>query len=162
MLTCCERTKPLCGHLSCSMANGGTLATAERKSPPDNDRNRYSHNSSMLAKQVFTQVDTDPRVLTQPPLLVFTCPHSDQDAISSLQHPRMVQVVAGVFYPVWPRVAIPIPSCSLPRALHHLSGSASSIAVSISKCFQDNSSARLTGPSDLCPHLTSLTQWHWC
>lgn len=83
MLTCCERTKSLCGHL-CSMANGGTLATAERKSPPDNDRNRHSHNSSMLAKQVFTQVDTDSRVLTQSPLLVLTCLRSGQDAISSL------------------------------------------------------------------------------
>lgn len=60
LLPCSERTKPLCGHLSCSMPNGGTLATVGGKSPPDNDRNSHSYNSSMPAKQVFTQVDTIP------------------------------------------------------------------------------------------------------
>ena len=34
------------------------------------------------------------------PSMVLTCVCSDQDTISSLQHSRMVQVLAGIFYPV--------------------------------------------------------------
>lgn len=50
-----QPTAHSCGHLSCYVANGDTLATAAGKSPPDTNRSSSAHSAAMQAQPVFTQ-----------------------------------------------------------------------------------------------------------